>query len=460
MLTIKTKIIIAYTLVFGVMLVLFAYFIYRDTQEAETAKVDARLETHAAKIITELEEESDSSAPVEVHAILGIPAEGLTGLRIQLFDQSGKTVVADTALQPCASTNWREAVAGRRYREVLRIGGQEYRCLWVPIELNDKYPAAVQLAASLGDADANLHRLLLFFIMGIPLALIVAALAAYLITRMAFRPILGMVETARQITARDLHHRLTLPAAKDEVRLLGETLNNMIERIEASFRSQKQFVADASHEIRTPLTVICSELEFAERRVTGAAVKESIQISLSEIDRLAKLTDSLLLLARLDASQLKLSLQPVRIDELLVECVQLAKSLADKKNIQLRVNLEEPLVLQADRERMKSIILNLLDNAVKYSGSGTTVSVSLARKDSAARLSVADQGRGIPADALADIFKRFYRVDASRTQIEGSGLGLAIVERLVELHGGKISVQSQAGKGTTFTVEFPLAPSS
>ncbi|MGA2623092.1 MAG: HAMP domain-containing sensor histidine kinase [Bacteroidota bacterium] len=460
MLTIKTKIIIAYTLVFGVMLVLFAYFIYRDTQEVETAKIDARLETHAAKIITELEEESDSSAPVEVRTILGIPAEGLTGLRIQLFDQSGKTVVADSVLQRYPTTTWREAVAGRRQREVLHIGGREYRCLWVPIELNDQYPAAVQLAASLAEVDANLRRLLLFFFMGIPLALIVAALAAYLITRMAFRPILGMVETARQITARDLHHRLALPAARDEVRLLGETLNNMIERIEASFRSQKQFVADASHEIRTPLTVICSELEFAERRVTEPSVKESIQTSLSEIDRLAKLTDSLLLLARLDASQLKLNLQPVRLDELLVECVQLAKSIADKKNIRIRVDLEEALTLRADRERMKSIILNLLDNAVKYSGNDTTVSVSLARRNSSVMLSVADQGPGIPADVLTDIFKRFYRVDASRTQIEGSGLGLAIVERLVELHGGKISVHSEEGKGATFTVELPLAINS
>jgi len=460
MLTIKTKIIIAYTLVFGVMLVLFAYFIYRDTKEAETATIDARLETHAAKIISELEEESDSSAPVEVRAILGIPAEGLTGLRIQLFDQSGKTVVPDSVLQQCPTTNWKEAVAGRRQREVLRIGGQEYRGLWIPIELNDKYPAAVQLAASLAEVDTNLRRLLFFFFMGIPLALIVAALAAYVVTRMAFRPILGMVETARRITARDLHHRLALPAARDEVRLLGETLNDMIGRIEASFRSQEQFVADASHEIRTPLTVICSELEFAERRVTEPSVKESIQTSLSEIDRLAKLTDSLLLLARLDASQLKLNLQPVRLDELLVECVHLARSIADKKNIRMRVDLEEALTLQADRERMKSIILNLLDNAVKYSGSGTTVSVSLTRGNSSAMLSVADQGPGIPADALTDIFKRFYRVDASRTQIEGSGLGLAIVERLVELHGGRISVQSEAGKGTTFTVELPLTMNS
>ena len=460
MLTIKTKIIVAYTLVFGVMLVLFAYFIYRDTREAQTATVDARLETHAARIIAELEEESDSSAAVEVRAILGIPAEGLTGLHIQLFDQSGKTIVADSALQRYPTTAWKEAVDGRRRREVLHIAGQDYRCLWVPIELNDKYPAAVQLAASLAEVDANLGRLLLFFLIGIPLALIAAALAAYLITRMAFRPILGMVETARRITAKDLHHRLALPAARDEVRLLGETLNDMIGRIEASFRSQKQFVADASHEIRTPLTVICSELEFAERRVTEPSVKESIQTSLSEIDRLAKLTDSLLLLARLDASQLKLDLQPVRLDELLVECVHLVKSIADKKEIRLRVDLEEALELPADRERMKSIILNLLDNAVKYSRRGSTVSVSLARTNSSAMLSVADQGPGIPAEALTDIFKRFYRVDVSRTQIEGSGLGLAIVERLVELHGGKISVQSEAGRGTTFTVELPLAMNS
>ena len=455
MLTIKTKIILAYTLVFGVMLVLFAFSIYRDTKEAETAKIDAYLETHAAKIITEIEEESDSSAPVEIAKILGIPVEGLTGLHLQLFDQSGKTVVADSVLQQYPTTHWKEAVAGRRYREVFSIGEQEYRCLWVPIELNDKYPAAVQLVGSMAEMDATLRRLLFFFLTGIPLALLITAAAAYLITRMAFRPIMGMIETAGRITAMNLHHRVALPAARDEVRLLGETLNRMIERIDASFRSQKQFVADASHEIRTPLTVICSELEYAERHATEPSVKESIQTSLSEIDRLAKLTDGLLLLAKLDASQLKLNLQPVRLDELLVECVQLVKSIADKKNIQMRIDLQEAIELPADREKIKSVMLNLLDNAVKYSSPHTTVSVSLARNSSMAILSIADQGQGIPAAAIPDVFKRFYRVDPSRTQNEGSGLGLAIAERLVELHGGRISVQSEVGKGSTFTVEFP-----
>jgi two-component system phosphate regulon sensor histidine kinase PhoR len=164
-------------------------------------------------------------------------------------------------------------------------------------------------------------------------------------------------------------------------------------------------------------------------------------------------------LAKLDASQLQLNLQVVRLDELLVDSVQLINTMADRKNIQIRINLDEPVEIQADKEKMKSIILNLLENAVKYSGENTIVTASLftgPHHPGMATVSIADQGHGIPAFALPNIFKRFYRVDPSRSENPGSGLGLAIVERLVALHGGTISVESEVGKGTTFTIEFPI----
>jgi heavy metal sensor kinase len=463
MLTIKTKIILAYTLVFGITLCLFAFSIYQNTKEAETAKIDARLESHAAKIATELVEENDEPTVSYESRILGIRTESLTGLRTQVIDQSGKIIVTDSILAGLTARGWQQASSGRRIFEVLQIKNQQYRCLWIPVEINDQSLFLVQLAVPMSDVDASLEHLRLLFFTIIPLALLITALAAYFITRIAFRPIAGMVETARQITAKNLHRRLALPDARDEVRLLGETLNNMIERINAAFISQKQFIADASHEIRTPLTVICSELEFAEKRTQEASVKESIQTALSEIDRLAKLTDGLLLLAKLDASQLSLDLQRVRLDELLVDCVQLVSGIAEKKGIQLRINLQTAVELQADREEMKSIILNLLDNAVKYSNAKTMVTASLTRRDSQTDkvvMSIADQGPGIPASVIPDVFKRFYRVDSSRTENPGSGLGLAIVERLVELHGGNISVQSEMGKGTTFMVELPVRMSS
>jgi len=293
----------------------------------------------------------------------------------------------------------------------------------------------------------------------IPLTLLLTALSAALITRVAFRPMSAMVETTRRITAANLSERLSLPRAKDEVRHLGETLNDMIERIDGAFRSQKQFIADASHEIRTPLTIICNELEFALRKTGDPALQESIRTSLEEVDRLARLTDQLLLLARIDADQLVLRPDTFRLDELLLECVQRISSVAHAKRVTLNAEIDNPIEIHADREKLKSVILNLLENAVKYSNPDSTVCASVrvpGDSTSTVLLAVRDQGPGIPAHELTHIFRRFYRADTARSENEGSGLGLAIVERLVMLHNGRVGVTSEPGKGTTFTVEMPL----
>ena len=458
MLTIKTKIILAYTLVFGLMLTLFALVIHHGTKEAGIAKIDARLETRVWRITDEIEEDADEGRAVDWGRALGPAADGIPGERIRMLDRSGGILVADSLLALYPSGAWQGASGGQRHSEVLPGPAGEYRSLWVPVKPKGEPPAVIQIAVPMTDLQESLEHLRLLLFVTIPLALFITALAAYVITRLAFRPMLGMVETSNRITAKNLHERLTLPAANDEVRLLGETLNRMIGRIDAAFNSQRQFVADASHEIRTPLTVICSELEYAAQRVTDPSVKESIQTSLSEIDRLTKLSDDLLLLAKLDADQLQLDRRPVRLDELLTECVQRVSGIAEKKNIRLRITIGDIAETRADRDKMKSIILNLLDNAVKYSPSGTVVVASLALKPGEkgrVLLAVTDEGPGIPEEALPHIFKRFYRIDPSRTGGEGSGLGLAIVERLVELHGGTVSVRSTEGKGSEFTVELP-----
>ena len=224
------------------------------------------------------------------------------------------------------------------------------------------------------------------------------------------------------------------------------------------YKSQQQFIADASHEIRTPLTVICSELEAAAQHATDPALKDSIQLSLSETDRLARLADGLLLLARLDAAQVKLTLTPVRLDELIAAGVQRVGALASKKAITFRIDIAEPIEVEADEEKLMSVLRNLLDNAVKYSWDSTTVTISLARSGGDRGnilLAVEDCGAGIPPQAIGSIFNRFYRADASRSATEGHGLGLAIARQLVELHGGTISVRSELGRGSRFTVELP-----
>jgi signal transduction histidine kinase len=308
------------------------------------------------------------------------------------------------------------------------------------------------------DIEETMDRLRLLFLIAIPGSLLLAGCAAYFITRLAFRPMMNMVRTAERISAVSLDSRLELPAANDEVRQLGNALNEMIERIDKTVRGQRQFIADASHELRTPLTIIRGELESAARTARTSALKGSLSTSLAELERLSLMIRDLLLLAKLDAARVKLEITPVRLDELVVECVQASRGIAKKKGVKLKVFIEEAVEIPGDHEKLRSVIFNLLDNAIKYSERKSAVAVSLVLGQTAGMASVviSDHGIGIPQSEQAKIFSRFYRGAQPRSKTDGSGLGLAIALRFVELHRGSISVTSQEGKGSTFTVDLPL----
>ncbi len=452
--TIKTKIVVAYTVVFGVMLTLFALFVYQGFRDAEISKLDARLESHAEKIQAEIEEQySENLFPVPKD-ILNISTDGLSELQMQLIDAGGAHIISNVSAIP--SPIIQEQIQKPRQFTTLQLPHAQYRVLTGPVEVNDKNLYLLQLAVPLGIVDANARPLRLLFLFSIPVVLLLTSLGAYLVTRTAFRPLTSMVETAGNISADNLEARLQLPEADDEVRLLGETLNSMMDRIQSAFKSQRQFVADASHELRTPLTVMYSELEFAHQRVQDEAAKESIRIALTEIDRLAKMTEGMLTLSKLDASDQPLNFSIVRLDELLVECVQLMKSIAGQKQINLNLRIDEAVEMNADREKIKSAILNLVDNAIKYSSPGCSVSMSLSTNNNSALIEVEDTGSGISAADLPNVFKRFFRGASSRAESSGNGLGLAIVDQVVKLHSGSTAVRSIVGRGTTITLNFPI----
>lgn len=460
MLTIKAKIIIAYTLVFGMLLCVFAYLIYESSRRAEIAKIDTRLESHADKIKTEIEEQSDEDRFPTAGEFGDIVTDGLPGVLFEVRDSAGETILEDSLLSTKLITFVTPTLMPRKKLSRINMNSERYRVLATPVEVDDRYLYSLLVAAPMTEAARNLAHLRLLFLISIPSALVLASIAAYIITRSAFRPIATMVATARQISASNLDQRLLVPPANDEIRQLAETLNSMIERIDSAFNAQRQFIADASHELRTPLTIICSELEFAKRRVADGETIESLQNSLSEIDRLARMAESLLLLARLDSSTSLITFSPVRLDELLPECVQLVNKIAEQKGIQIKVHVDEAVEIQGDSERLKSALLNLLDNAVKYSQTGGEVRVSLSiltSPDREAQITVADNGHGISPDDLPHIFERFYRASSNRGESSGSGLGLAIAQRVISLHSGDIQVASELSEGTVFTVNLPIS---
>jgi len=376
---------------------------------------------------------------------------------MQLIDNTGKEIIPNPLLDDHSSGNWQLAAKGISQYKTIYLNGRNYRCLWSTAETKEDTSYALMVASSMEEIHSDLQGLLFIFFAVIPLALIITGLTAYFISRAAFRSVTRMAETAQEITASSLNKRLQLPKAHDEVRMLGETLNDMIKRIDSAFKAQQQFIADASHEIRTPLTIIQSELELAERNSTDTLITENIKIALSEVDSMSSLTNSLLTLSKLDSMQMRLDRQPVRLDELLADCIQSMSATAAKENIQLFFHISEAIEILADREKLKSIFVNLIDNAIKYSHTNSAISIKMEKaNDDLAAILIKDHGIGIAAEELANIFKRFYRCREVRARVRGNGLGLAIAQEFVAMHKGKILITSEPGKGTLITVQLPI----
>jgi signal transduction histidine kinase len=454
--TIKTKIILAYTIIFGLLITIFAVIIYESIERNAFNKLDTNLKSYSISLRSEIEDQFDDYSSLNVKKLSSIRAEGLVDERFQLFDKKGGIILKDPALTQIPLPDLTTIPENSFIYGKKKIGKDKYRTLWCKFETENDSVYTLETAASVEDVFENLDRLFYLFLLAIPAVLIITGFAAYYISKAAFRPMSRMTNTAKNISGQNLDRRLELPKAKDEVRALGETLNGMIERIDNAFKSQKRFIANASHEIKTPLTVIQTELEILQKKVKDTESVESIKNVLSEIEILTKLTNSLLTIAKLDASQTKLNKSIFRIDELLADCAQIMNRAALKKNIQINISIEDAIEINADKEKLKSVFLNLIDNAIKYSFPNSSIMLNLKNlTNNKVIIEVIDTGQGISSSELPYIFDRFYRSDETRAEIGGSGLGLAISKEIVELHNGEIKVESKFGIKTTFTVILP-----
>ncbi len=329
----------------------------------------------------------------------------------------------------------------------------------------------LQIATSMETVHSARKKLLSILIQGSVGGVFLSAIMGALLARRALDPIHTITQTAVQITrADDLERRIPHIGPPDEVGQLAGAFNEMLERLERIFRAQRRFVADVSHELRTPLTTIRGNVDLLRRMgSTDAASLNAIQ---NETDRMIRLVGDLLLLAQADAGRLPIAQAPVEIDAVLAEIAHQTRVLAGQR---LQVTLDcpqledvEPLIVMGDADRLKQLLLNLVDNAIKHTPQDGRVSLRLARMDSWVRLTVADSGTGISPKDLPHIFDRFYRAEKSRWRKPppkeispgvgvGVGLGLSIARWITKAHGGRIEVESEPGKGSAFHVWLPLA---
>jgi heavy metal sensor kinase len=262
---------------------------------------------------------------------------------------------------------------------------------------------------------------------------------------------------AHQITDSSLHKRLEIGSAAQELETLAASFNELLSRLDQSFDSMRRFVADASHELRTPVSVIRSEADVAlAKERTPSEYRQSLALVLDESRRLTKLIEDLLNLARADAGHVRLHVEEFYFNELVSECCRSVEQLALRRGVQLSCEPAADLPFNGDEALIRRLVMNLLDNAIRYTPSGGKVTVSITPEPDGIRLRVADTGIGIPPEAAPHIFERFYRADKARSRQDGGfGLGLSIVKWIAESHHGEVNMQTVPESGSTFTVTLP-----
>ncbi|HEY6844529.1 MAG TPA: HAMP domain-containing sensor histidine kinase, partial [Thermoanaerobaculia bacterium] len=292
---------------------------------------------------------------------------------------------------------------------------------------------------------------------GIPIALLVAAAGGYLLARKALEPVTRMSVRAREIGAGTLDQRVPVVNERDELGFLALTLNDLLERLQRAFESQKHFMADASHELRTPVSIIQGEADVALTRTDRDAseYRESIEVMRRAALNLTRIVQNLFLLARSDAGTYPVNKSRFYLDEALVESARAMRSAAFAKQIALVCDCPPEQAVFADEELVRRLFLNLIENAVKFTPEGGAVSVRSERDAGVYRIEVRDTGPGIAPEDQRRIFERFFRADRARRRVAGAGLGLSIAKWIAEIHGGSLTLQSSDQSGTSFVVVLP-----
>jgi two-component system OmpR family sensor kinase len=320
----------------------------------------------------------------------------------------------------------------------------------------------VETGIPLERTQVVLHGLLLTLGIYTPFIVFLAVAGGYWLMRRSLEPVDEITERAEGITSSNLSERLPIIRTGDELERLSTALNRMIERLDDAFQHINRFSADASHELRTPLTILQLELEgIVHDDPLNESFERHIGSALEETHRMSRIVESLLAISRLDAGEVKLDKFHLNLSELVARTAGEMKVLAQDKSIALSISVEEGVYLEGDRTHLQQVVLNLVDNAIKYTQEGGAIHVRLYVKDWRTIIEVSDNGAGIPSHALPHVFERFYRADKARSRASGgAGLGLSIVKAICTAHRAAIFVTSEEGKGSSFSVEFPSAAAS
>jgi heavy metal sensor kinase len=365
----------------------------------------------------------------------------------------------DGSFDPAEVSNFSSPPETESYRKLKLSGGDTLLIATLHFKSSGNPDYFVEFGALLDPVQTMLNHLFLQLAFGLPLAVVIITVGGYLLVRRALTPVEQITRAAERITQHNLSERLPVSSTNDELERLSVSLNRMITRLDDAFQNSKRFVADASHDLRTPLTILRGELEnFSEDARLDSEMRERAASLLEEVVHLGKIVEQLFTLSRLDAGEAQTEWTQFDLSELARTTADQMSLLAEDKGITIVCDISKPVPVKGNRVRLKQVVVNLLDNAIKYTPANGKIQLRVLAANSRAVLEVEDNGIGISPVDLPQIFERFYRVDQARSaDSESAGLGLAIVKSICTAHGAEVEAQSVIGKGSCFRVSLPLA---
>jgi len=462
--SIRTRLALWYGGVLGVAFVFLGVLLYRYFAANLYSDFDLSLRTTAEAISSAVLQPRSPLPELSAEVLLeGMDDPEFFTKFFQLFDPFGKALFHSKNLLkqnlPLTQEAWNNALKGERTFETFSGTHQgTIRVLTFPVIKDGRLIDVLQVGGSLQHIEKVLWRLRLIVFFALPMVLILALSGGWFLTHQVLEPVDAMAQVARQITAGDLSRRIPIYKGRDELTRLAETFNTMIARMDDSIQSLQQFYANTSHALRTPLTILKGEAEMALRQArTVKEYQQTLASGLEEINRISKIVDDLFTLSKAGLKEVRLEMKPVQLDSLVTETVSQMELLAQDKKVGLVLDCNETAIITGDIDRLRELLFNLIENAIQYTPAGGRIVVSLSLEEKNALITVSDTGIGIPEEDLPNIYDRFYRSsDAQAMNPKGGGLGLPICLWIVTSHGGQIDAESKLGRGTTFTVRFPL----
>jgi two-component system, OmpR family, sensor kinase len=459
---IRWRLTLWFGLILCVTLIVSGVVIYTLLQHSLYSDVDTTLRLYSNEVHTALDT-SNITDPTDYDAVCSclpsVDRFASPGIYIQLADKNGnirgKSDNLGDQYLPVDQAQVAPVLNGDvRVGIVTASDGTRLRVMDSPLTLGNQ-TLVVEVGHSLKQIDNTMSSVRWAILGGVLAALALVGISGGVLVRRALSPVGRITRTAQNIElSSDLSRRVGYKGPMDEVGQLATTFDHMIEHLERDFEAQKHFIADASHDLRSPLTVLRGNLDLLKRKLSEEERQESLKAMEGEAERMGRIVNDLLLLTEVESGQLKRR-ELVSLKDILLEGAARGQQLLP--NTSIVIGRLEDLSVMGDAYMLNRLLSNLIDNAIAYTPEGGVITLSLYRDGDQARLEVADNGRGIAPEHLPHIFDRFYRVDQARSRIKGgSGLGLAIVKAIAEQHQGKVTVTSEPGKGSTFTVSFRL----